>query len=418
MLVISMLVISLGLRLHVSAGVARRVATRAAVVSPPATSSPARASAPRAHPAALRVSATESARHWRRVAKAAESAALGGWFGERGADDHLGLVVRGLALSERRGGDLAPTGAGARLAADLARALGEADEGGAAALLGEALQRSPTAVEHLAAVCEGLSAAAGSAEALGGLVCALGLGGRQSLARLECVDISHLQGRATVGAYSVLAGGVPVLAQYGCVAISGAGRGDDPAAIRETLRWRLAPGGQGGPLPSLLLIDGGKPQLSAARRALLEAGVPEGEGGVWVCALAKAEELVFMPTYNHHTGEGQGVAELRLPLHGPALSLLRRLRDEAHACALLSHRVLRHTAEFSSVLDALGLPVGTQRRLREGLGSADALLAARPHELQHAAGGLLSEAEAAELAAALRRRAPRRAARARRRRWI
>ncbi|KAG8461554.1 hypothetical protein KFE25_001158 [Diacronema lutheri] len=406
--------LSLGARLLPGSG-ARRLATRAAVAAPPAP------------PVALRrVAATETARHWRSVARAAEAAALRGWFGERpcAADrECLDALVHGLALTERPDGELAQNAAARETSRALERALLDGDTRAASALLTSALDSSATAAEHLAAVCEGLSAAAVSAGAFGTLVRALALDGREQLRRCECFDISHLHGRATVGAYSVLRDGLAAVDEYGCIAIGMAPSADDPAAMREALSWRLGGSGGGGggggaheaaderarppgELPTLLLVDGGKPQLSAARRTLAAAGVAErGAHGVRVVALAKQEEKLFVAA-----ADG-GVDELQLPLDSPALSLFRRLRDEAHATAILSHRTLRHAAEFESVFDGLGVVVGTQRRLRERFGTADALLAATPAALRDAADGQLDDDAAGALARALAARAPRRAAR-------
>ena len=137
-----------------------------------------------------------------------------------------------------------------------------------------------------------------------------------------------------MGASAQLSRGVTALGAYSAQQIEGAGPADDPAAIAETLHARL---GGGGARPDCLLIDGGKAQLSAACGVLRELGL---EGEVAVLALAKREEVLYLPG---------AAAPLALAHSSPTLTLLRRQRDEAHAGALLSHRSLRHAGEWAEL---------------------------------------------------------------------
>ena len=147
--------------------------------------------------------------------------------------------------------------------------------------------------------------------------------------------------------------------------VHGVALADDPCVISAVLRERLG-SGEMRP-PSVLLIDGGKGQLSAAMNVLSDLGL---DRTVAPLALAKRDETIFTPE-----------KEIQLPRTSPTLTLLRRQRDEAHAFALLSHRWLRHSKELSSVLDGCGLTADEQARLRSAFGSASALRAATDAEI-------------------------------------
>ena len=119
-------------------------------------------------------------------------------------------------------------------------------------------------------------------------------------------------------------------------------------------------------LPNVIVIDGGKGQLSAGLRAL--AGFRE--RGVVVISLAKRIEEVFIP--------GRA-APLALPHDTPELQLLQRVRDEAHRFAITHHRIRRDRAMTASILDGLpGVGPARKRALLEHFGSPDAMLAASP----------------------------------------
>jgi excinuclease ABC subunit C len=181
---------------------------------------------------------------------------------------------------------------------------------------------------------------------------------------LVCVDISTNQGKDTVGSLVWFEAGRPKKGEYRKFKIRGeAGEGtppssDDYAAIREVVsryvRRRLS---EGRPLPDLMVIDGGKGQLGAARAALADLAVTD----VQLASLAKREEEVFLP------GRDESV---RLPRRSPSLRLLQRARDEAHRFALAYNRQRRTARTVTSEL--LGIPgVGPTRRraLLERFGS-------------------------------------------------
>jgi excinuclease ABC subunit C len=225
-------------------------------------------------------------------------------------------------------------------------------------------------------------------EALDGVQQALGLD--TIPLRIECFDISTLMGTNTVASMVVFEGGAPkksdyrrfkvaALADEGNVAVP-----DDFAAMEQVLGRRLARWEQQrdvsphdkdydpsfAALPNLVVIDGGKGQLSAGLRAL--AGFRE--RGVLVISLAKRIEEVFIPGRR---------APLALAHDTPALQLLQRVRDEAHRFAITHHRIRRDKAMTASILDELpGVGPARKRALLQHFGSPDAILGASREELE------------------------------------
>jgi excinuclease ABC subunit C len=177
--------------------------------------------------------------------------------------------------------------------------------------------------------------------------------------RIDCIDVSHSQGRDTVGACVAFVGGRPARALYRHFTIRGPSGNDDFASIHEVVARKLARArDRGDELPDLLVIDGGKGQLSSALDALREAGASD----LPVVALAKEEEEIFVP--------GRRSA-LRLP-PSPPLKLLQRVRDEAHRFVITFHRKRR--ARRTIATELTGIPgVGPQiaSRVLERFGSVE-----------------------------------------------
>ena len=164
--------------------------------------------------------------------------------------------------------------------------------------------------------------------------------------RIEGYDISHFAGEDTVGSMVVFLHGRAAKDEYRRFKIRTADPADDYAALAEVLRRRLQ--NETLPLPSLILLDGGRGQLSAGLAALKEAGY----GDLPVIALAKEHEHIFLP--------GQK-APLVLPAVNPALKLLQQVRDEAHRFAITFSRSLAVKRSLSSFLQ--GVPgIGKVRR--------------------------------------------------------
>jgi len=195
-------------------------------------------------------------------------------------------------------------------------------------------------------------------------------------------------GTNTVASMVVFEGGAPKKSDYRRFKIrdgeNSAGVPDDFAAMEQVLTRRLARWERQrdisphdkeydpsfATLPNLVVIDGGKGQLSAGLRALQGFR----ERGVVVISLAKRIEEVFIP---------RRAAPLRLPHDTPELQLLQRVRDEAHRFAITHHRIRRDRAMTASILDELpGVGPARKRALLAHFGSPDAVLAASREELE------------------------------------
>ena len=191
--------------------------------------------------------------------------------------------------------------------------------------------------------------------------------------RIECFDVSHLQGTETYASCVVFLDGEPAKDEYRLFRIEAA-RPDDFASISEAVTRRYARARDAGsPLPDLLLVDGGKGQLAAALSALDRLGLDLPAAG-----LAKRQEEIFVP--------GRSAA-LVLPRRSAALKLVQRARDEAHRFGLRSHRRARgRRALESPLLGVPGLGPARVRRLLSAFGGAEAVLAASEEALAVVAG--------------------------------
>jgi excinuclease ABC subunit C len=198
--------------------------------------------------------------------------------------------------------------------------------------------------------------------------------------RIECYDISHAMGQDPVASMVVFQDGVPKKADYRKFGIKTAGEDpDDFTAMAEVIARRFArlSDGRGeahdssfASAPNLVVIDGGKGQLSAALAAMQAYDLPR----VAVIALAKRIEEVFVP------GSSEPIV---LSRHNPGLQLLQRVRDEAHRFALGFHRQRREARGFGSIFDDLeGVGPARRRALLQHFGSVDQMLAATAEELE------------------------------------
>jgi excinuclease ABC subunit C len=197
--------------------------------------------------------------------------------------------------------------------------------------------------------------------------------------RIECFDISNIQGESPVGSMVVFQDAVPKKAHYRKFGIKGVEGQDDFAMMAEVISRRFARAREVteerydegfAAIPNLVVVDGGKGQLSAALAAVQEYDLPR----LAVIALAKREEEVFVP------GRSEPI---ELPAHSAGLQLLQRIRDEAHRFALGFHRHRRDTKARESILDALpGVGPARKRALIQHFGSPERLLAASSEELE------------------------------------
>ena len=201
--------------------------------------------------------------------------------------------------------------------------------------------------------------------------------------RMECFDISHNQGQETVASMVVFEGGMPKKSDYRRFKIKSAeGKPDDFLSMREVTTRRYV-GLPEEELPDLVIIDGGKGQLSSALEIIRNEA---GHKNVPVVGLAKQFELVFT--------EGN-VEPVELPRRSQSLYLIQRIRDEAHRFAITFHRKLRGKRNLVSVLDHI-VGVGPKRRqaLWAHFGTLDKIKAASVDELASVPGMNRPSAEA------------------------
>ena len=203
--------------------------------------------------------------------------------------------------------------------------------------------------------------------------------------RIECYDISNIQGTLAVGSMVVLEKGWPKPARYRRFRIKTVTGADDYAMIQETLRRRFKRALTGESawaiIPDLVLIDGGKGQLNAALEVKNELGLDS----IPMASLAKENEEVFLP------GARQPV---RIAKDSPALHTLQRARDEAHRFAITYHKKLRRKEIMLSVLDNVpGIGPKRKRALLKKFGSIQAIKEASLDELSQTEGVTLSLAK-------------------------
>ena len=212
--------------------------------------------------------------------------------------------------------------------------------------------------------------------------------------RIEVYDNSHVQGAHALGAMIVAGPEGFVKGQYRKWNIKTAQTNDDFAMMREVFQRRFAraqdedPDRDGGMWPDLVLIDGGKGQMSAARDTLEELGIED----VPLIAIAKGP---------HHGRDGREVfhfpdgREKMLPVNSPLLFHLQRLRDEVHRFAIGAHREKRSRAITASPLDEIpGIGPARKRALLLHFGTAGKVRAAALEDLQRAPGVSAAVAQA------------------------
>ena len=206
--------------------------------------------------------------------------------------------------------------------------------------------------------------------------------------RIECYDVSHIQGTSTVASMSVFINGSPDTSQYRKFRIKTVAGNDDFASMREVLTRRFKrlvddgqPGSRAevdpgprrddsfGSTPDLVLIDGGKGQLSAALETMLHLGALD----IPIASIAKKEEELFTPDSSE---------SIRLDRSSPALFLLQQTRDEAHRFAITYHRKARTSTSLKSTLDLVpGIGPSRKRALIRRFGSVKAVREATELEL-------------------------------------
>ena len=192
--------------------------------------------------------------------------------------------------------------------------------------------------------------------------------------RMECYDISHMQGAETVASMVVFEGGKPAKREYRRFKLKTVqGKPDDFASMAEIMERRYG-NEKDWPMPDLIIIDGGKGQLNAALPVIRAMGVTD----VPVISLAKRIEEVFVE------GESESII---LEHHTPELQLLQQIRDEAHRFAITYHRRLRGKRNLESVLDHIeGIGPKRRKALNKHFGNLDAMRVAELEELESVEG--------------------------------
>jgi excinuclease ABC subunit C len=236
-----------------------------------------------------------------------------------------------------------------------------------------------------------------------------GLGMPDAPLRIECFDISNLQGTSVVGSMVVFEDGVARKSEYRRFAVKNVEGQDDTAAMYEVVARRFArynderaalakadeePGARTrfAYPPNLVVVDGGPPQVAAAARAMDELGVVD----VTLCGLAKRLEEVWLPERDE---------PVILPRTSEGLYLLQRVRDEAHRFAIAYHRQKRSRSMTTSALDTVpGLGETRRKALLKQFGSVKRLRQATPDELATVPG--IGPKTAVTIAAALAATAP------------
>ncbi len=198
----------------------------------------------------------------------------------------------------------------------------------------------------------------------------LALGMKSSPDHIECFDNSNLMGTYAVSSEVCFINGRPARDRYRRFRVKTVGQADDFATMHEVLtRHYSRKLAEGQPPPSLIVVDGGKGQLSAAIKSLLEIGYPPTP----IIGLAKRNEEVFLP------GRSEPVI---IDRHRPALRLLQALRDEAHRFAISYHRQLRLRRVQESLLDDIpGIGEKRKASLLRAFGSVRALRKADAQEI-------------------------------------
>ena len=202
--------------------------------------------------------------------------------------------------------------------------------------------------------------------------------------RIECIDNSHTQGQNVVGSLVVFEDGLPLKRDYRHFSVRGEAARDDTSAMYDVVSRRFTryleslaaeePDERFGYRPSLLLVDGGPPQVAAARRALDDLGLAQ----IAVAGLAKRLEEVWLPGEEYPTV---------FPRSSEGLYLLQRLRDEAHRFAITYHRKKRAATATASALDGIpGLGPARQKALLARFGSVARVRAATVEQLQEVQG--------------------------------
>jgi len=207
------------------------------------------------------------------------------------------------------------------------------------------------------------------------------LGLPEGMQRIECFDISHTMGEATVASCVVYERQQMQRSDYRRFNIRGVTPGDDYAAMRQVLARRYERvTAEGGKIPDLILIDGGKGQVGAARAALADLGLHQ------VCMVGVAKGPERKPGMEELIIESEDRSIELAPSH-PGLHLIQQIRDEAHRFAIVGHRARRAKARTTSMLNEIpGIGAKRRQALIEHFGGLRGVQAAAIDDIAKVAG--------------------------------
>ena len=199
--------------------------------------------------------------------------------------------------------------------------------------------------------------------------------------RLECFDISHMAGGATVGSCVVFGTDGPVKADYRRFNVTDITPGDDYGALAQVIKRRYLRIKKGeASIPDVLFVDGGQGQLSAAASVLKELQLEN----VMLVAIAKGQDRKPGRERLYLRGISQAI---KLPANSPALYLIQKIRDEAHRFAIEGHKARRKKQQYSSPLDGInGLGPKRRRALLRNFGGLQAITRASVDDLMKVKG--------------------------------
>lgn len=208
--------------------------------------------------------------------------------------------------------------------------------------------------------------------------------------RIECFDISNLFGRDATGSMTVFTAGIPDKSSYRRFKIKIIKEINDYAMMKEMLyrRFKKIDDTRFGLVPDLIVIDGGKGQLSAAKSILEQFKL-----NIEIIGLAKKNEEIFIYNKGKQAGILEGTfKKILLPRDSHALFLLERIRNEAHRFAISHHRELRNKRNFTSVLESInGIGKKTSSKLIKKFKTIDSIKKANSEEIGEIIGPRLVE---------------------------
>lgn len=202
--------------------------------------------------------------------------------------------------------------------------------------------------------------------------------------RMECFDISHTMGEQTVASCVVFDANGPLRSDYRRYNIEGITPGDDYAAMNQVLRRRYGKALEEDKIPDVILIDGGKGQLSQAKQVFAELEVEWDKSRPILLGVAKGSDRKAGLETLFFEAEGEGVS---LPPDSPALHVIQHIRDDAHNHAISGHRKKRAKVKNTSALESIeGIGPKRRQQLLKYMGGLQPLMNATVEEIANVPG--------------------------------